>query len=293
MLDHSYAGTPGLRARVPGLSLALCLHLYSDWLTFISLGLLAYVPELPVGTVRAPFSECAFSWLTCRSKAHTPHPLAYVPGIWLRSIYIFLVVKTAALHSGAYWLFVAQALVMSPKRYPSGFPIGLNYDFTVRLPPPANPRSRSPLRACRSVTGGCPSVLPARMEADRSGGACTATAGNGIRADAPVVRHSSAGSREVALAALAFTQSDALDSLRQDYVANSAKASVASLLRTWEAFSEQAFPSKQPWPLCPVKLEVIATGFKAGGYRSFQNYLSRAKQRHVELGFPWTDLLEL
>eukprot|EP00971_Amphidinium_carterae_P233373 4631927-Amphidinium_carterae.3 len=33
--------------------------------------------------------------------------------------------------------------------------------------------------------------------------------------------------------------------------------------------------------------------FKAGGYRSFQNYLSRAKQRHVELGCPWSDLLEL
>eukprot|EP00971_Amphidinium_carterae_P310801 6176240-Amphidinium_carterae.1 len=155
---------------------------------------------------------------------------------------------------------------MAPKRIPPGFPIGLNYDFTVRLPPSANSRSRSPLRACRSVTGGCPSAHSARkpVEAVGSGSACTATAGNGFRADAPVVRHSTAGSREAALAALASTQSDALDSLRQDYFANSARASVASLLRTWESFSVQAFPHERPWPLCPIKLEVIASGFKAG-----------------------------
>eukprot|EP00971_Amphidinium_carterae_P267132 5299245-Amphidinium_carterae.1 len=118
---------------------------------------------------------------------------------------------------------------MAPKRIPPGFPIGLDYDFAVRIPTSANSRSRSPLGACRSVTGPCGqahlSATGFRREADRSGSASSATAGNGIRVDVPVVRHSAAGSRGVALAALASTQSDALESLRQDYNANSARAS--------------------------------------------------------------------
>ncbi|CAL1125718.1 unnamed protein product [Cladocopium goreaui] len=32
--------------------------------------------------------------------------------------------------------------------------------------------------------------------------------------------------------------------------------------------------------------------FKAGGYRSFRNYISRIKDSHVMAGFPWTDLLQ-
>eukprot|EP00971_Amphidinium_carterae_P197053 3911128-Amphidinium_carterae.3 len=177
---------------------------------------------------------------------------------------------------------------MAPKRYPSGFPIGLDYDFTVRLPAAA-PRSRSPLRgswnpdrvsavtaqaatnrssdrsdrvsavaakAATSRSSDRVSAVTARASTNNSShrvSAVTAratasssshreTASNnpiGQRSDAPVVRHSSAGSREMALLALTFAQSEALDTLRQDYVANSARASVTSLLKTWDATTQR------------------------------------------------------
>eukprot|EP00971_Amphidinium_carterae_P331780 6465556-Amphidinium_carterae.1 len=33
--------------------------------------------------------------------------------------------------------------------------------------------------------------------------------------------------------------------------------------------------------------------FKRGSYRSFQNYVYKARQQHIELGHVWTDQLEL
>eukprot|EP00971_Amphidinium_carterae_P171039 3389494-Amphidinium_carterae.1 len=81
--------------------------------------------------------------------------------------------------------------------------------------------------------------------------------------------------------------------LREDVDANSSRASSASLLKTWELFSTRMFPDQPLWPLTAEKLESIAAVFKAGGYHSFAQYLSKAKQRHIELEFEWTDALDL
>eukprot|EP00971_Amphidinium_carterae_P030469 599430-Amphidinium_carterae.1 len=40
-------------------------------------------------------------------------------------------------------------------------------------------------------------------------------------------------------------------------------------------------------------MELVSAAFKAGGYRSYTNYLYRAKERHIELGYMWTAELEL
>ncbi len=46
-----------------------------------------------------------------------------------------------------------------------------------------------------------------------------------------------------------------------------------------------------PFPLDEIKLIRVSSLFKAGGYKSFKNYLSRAKDHHLALGYPWSDNL--
>ena len=59
-------------------------------------------------------------------------------------------------------------------------------------------------------------------------------------------------------------------------------------LGTWIEFHEAwRKGSVQPFPLTEAKLRVVAACFKRAGYRSFPNYLTRAKDEHIDLGFPW------
>ena len=43
----------------------------------------------------------------------------------------------------------------------------------------------------------------------------------------------------------------------------------------------------------PLKVHIVGSLLKAGGYRSAHNYLGIAKIKHIELGFPWGPELEL
>ena len=41
------------------------------------------------------------------------------------------------------------------------------------------------------------------------------------------------------------------------------------------------------YPLTADKIAMVAAAFKACGYRSFANYLSRAKEHHIQLYQTW------
>eukprot|EP00971_Amphidinium_carterae_P275011 5456801-Amphidinium_carterae.1 len=78
-------------------------------------------------------------------------------------------------------------------------------------------------------------------------------------------------------------------SLRNDFYANSSRASAASLLNTWQELATTASRGAPIWPLSAELLERVAVAFKSGDYRSFPNYVYKAKQVHIERGHPWTD----
>ena len=87
-----------------------------------------------------------------------------------------------------------------------------------------------------------------------------------------------------------------VDALLQDRYTRSAAASNASLLKTWERFHFQAFRHEHPQvPLLPLTvrcLVMIGALFKAGGYRSYPNYVSIIRGLHVEAGYDWGLLLQ-
>ena len=59
-------------------------------------------------------------------------------------------------------------------------------------------------------------------------------------------------------------------------------------LGTWVEFHEAWHKgSVHPFPLTEAKIRVVAACFKRAGYRSFPNYLTRAKDEHINLGYPW------
>eukprot|EP00971_Amphidinium_carterae_P167166 3312242-Amphidinium_carterae.1 len=74
----------------------------------------------------------------------------------------------------------------------------------------------------------------------------------------------------------------ALADLRRDFQANSSRASSASLRNTWCSLATSAADGGDIWPLMPQLLELVAAAFKAGGHRSFPNYLSRARAEHID-----------
>ncbi len=62
-------------------------------------------------------------------------------------------------------------------------------------------------------------------------------------------------------------------------------------LETWLRMAQLA--GHEPFPLTRAAVLDVAGALRAAGYRSVPGYLSRAKQRHVELGFAWTSVLDL
>ena len=117
------------------------------------------------------------------------------------------------------------------------------------------------------------------------------------RHDASVVRHLRRGTCTDALAALeAEGVSAVVDALLQDRYSRSAAASNASLLKTWQRFRFQAFAHELPQvPLLPItarSLILIGALFKAGGYRSYPNYVSVLRGLHIDDGHDWGLLLQ-
>ena len=115
------------------------------------------------------------------------------------------------------------------------------------------------------------------------------------RSDAPLLRPSIRGDREVALssASSATTRQLAMDGLLTAMSAPSAASSQESLIKTWTSFHVAWFgPSVEVLPLVPTKVFAVCAMFRAGGYRSVENYLSKIKDLHIGEGFDWSMCLE-
>lgn len=97
------------------------------------------------------------------------------------------------------------------------------------------------------------------------------------------------GSIEKAMKLARLAPDECVKSLLDDVDAHSSKASVRSLQATWARLASQAGFSN-PFELTPCVVFTIMGVLKAADYRSAANYLEAAKRKHVELGFPMTDV---
>lgn len=113
-----------------------------------------------------------------------------------------------------------------------------------------------------------------------------------VRRDAPVIRHSRRGSAEKAASALQCKGLASLEAdLIQDKVAKSSIQPTTTAWKTWKRMHRRALQNRNYLPLTPSGFVAIGALFKAGDYRSFPNYASVAKARHLEYGYRWSQLL--
>jgi len=87
-----------------------------------------------------------------------------------------------------------------------------------------------------------------------------------------------------------------IENLDNDRYAASSANSHKSHVKTWSLFHFEVFRGVEPMPpVVPITVRSligVASLFKAGGYRSYPNYQSAAKNVHIEAGFDWTQLLD-
>ena len=87
---------------------------------------------------------------------------------------------------------------------------------------------------------------------------------------------------------------DALQALLKDIHSNASRGPSASLLKTWESMHHAWHGREVPvFPLTPDKILAVASIMQLRGYRSFPNYMSKAKEHHVALSGYWSDSLSL
>lgn len=92
-------------------------------------------------------------------------------------------------------------------------------------------------------------------------------------------------------------RSDALQSVMADMYAATSRKPREAQLTTWIKFHTAWFgastgdPFNGAFPLNEDKILRVSALFKASGYRSYKNYLSRAKDQHLTLGYEWSDHL--
>ena len=114
------------------------------------------------------------------------------------------------------------------------------------------------------------------------------------RNDAPLIVPYSRGCKRKALLAAGDedAKEQALKIARARVFANSSVGSRISTLKTWEEYHLTWFGHDTPaFPLSVEKIEAVTAMVIAGEYRSLENYMSRAKDRHLELGFQWDSVL--
>ena len=84
----------------------------------------------------------------------------------------------------------------------------------------------------------------------------------------------------------------AIKNLIDGFSAASSRPSSSTRWNTWVAFDRvMAEEGEEPLPLTADKIVRAAACFKEGGYRSFRNFLSKAKEMHILAGHEWNDLL--
>ena len=85
-----------------------------------------------------------------------------------------------------------------------------------------------------------------------------------------------------------------LDSLHKDRLSANAYGPAESNLKTWLTYHVRWYGNSIPaFPMSCESMEAVAAQMKQDKYRSFQNYLSRAKYEHIRKGFVWDQLLDI
>ena len=108
-----------------------------------------------------------------------------------------------------------------------------------------------------------------------------------LRSDHPVLQYTVRGSRTAVATALATEggRRRALAAVDRDVYAASSRAPRDSLWSTW-VFIATSW-GEAPLPVTPAVIRLVAAGLKSGGYRSCEQYFSRARQEHLRvLGVP-------
>ena len=115
------------------------------------------------------------------------------------------------------------------------------------------------------------------------------------RGDALKIRYTRGASNRAASSLTSqLNRRELLDALDDDIYAQSSKSSQASLFKTWRTLHTEWFGvGSGPLPLTPDSIRAVAALMKNRGYRSFQNFLSKAKREHITSGFEWSDALHL
>ena len=161
------------------------------------------------------------------------------------------------------------------------------------VPPPLADISACSASATSPAAGAVKGCVP---DAARQSASSSFTTAVRARSDVPLARNVRRGGVEVALDSLHTTgASELVAALVRDRESAAGRGGRLALLNTWQRFHDAVF-SDAPvavLPLTPQTLIGIGAMFKAGGYRSFPNYLSAAKTWHIEQGYDWTDQLEL
>jgi hypothetical protein len=111
----------------------------------------------------------------------------------------------------------------------------------------------------------------------------------------PVVDYTPRGDSVGAHAAASSSASraSAMAALEAGMHAASSAGPRRSLLSTWISFHTEWFGVEvEPFPLTEDIVTSVAAMFKSGRYRSFQQYMSRAKEEHIRRGHVWTQVLD-
>ena len=119
---------------------------------------------------------------------------------------------------------------------------------------------------------------------------------NGARKDIPIVFPMRRGNLNVAISAASSSTSREriIEEYLRDKHANSAHSSLASMDATWHKLHKAWFGERSTvFPTNAGAIRAVAASMKFAGYRSFDNYASRAKRAHIEAGGVWTQDLEL
>ena len=170
--------------------------------------------------------------------------------------------------------------------------------FTESTPPPARPVLPMPAPTRPRLEALAPLQSEAAPSSSTWSGPTLSVAlapGLALRRDAPPLQATRRGSRTDALAAAssADSQAAALGALELATAARSAVGPNESMLGTWISFHSAWFGSdSSAFPLTPASITAVASMFKAGRYRAFANYQSRAKDFHLASGHPWDEFLD-
>ncbi len=101
------------------------------------------------------------------------------------------------------------------------------------------------------------------------------------------------GDLAIQFAKKAATDPTLVKELENKFCAASSKGSKSSKAKLVESILQAIENSRMAYPLMVKSLKMLAATLHRAGYASAEQYLGEAKLQHVELGFRWTEQLDL